>query len=104
MALIRYATGRWTWEKKAGNYWTIVVVFYLIPGLNLLDGIRNIVEDVDVFAMGELAMKNRIMDLFVLHEENYPALTHGTKSQPSQLIMVNPHPTQEGTTNTRMGP
>lgn len=61
--------------KKTGNYSTIQGVFYLIPGLGLLEGLRKVEDDTGVFEMGELAVKYRTVELYVLHNETGPSLT-----------------------------
>ncbi|KAL2940259.1 Leishmanolysin-like peptidase [Bienertia sinuspersici] len=56
--------------KKCGNYSTIIDVFYLVPSISLLEGLRKVADDSAVIAIGDLVMKYRTLDLYVLHEEH----------------------------------
>ncbi|KAL2893750.1 Thrombospondin-4 [Bienertia sinuspersici] len=61
--------------------------------MGMEEGLRNVVNDNDVRAMGEIVGKSRSLDLFVLHEESGPTLslaaqpkfTVGQPSKPKKL-------------------
>ncbi|KAL2894767.1 DNA translocase FtsK [Bienertia sinuspersici] len=79
--------------KKAGPYDFVNGVYYQIPMMGMEEGLRNVVNDNDVRAMGEIVGKSRSLDLFVLHQEIGPTLslaaqpkfTVGQPSKPKKL-------------------
>uniref|UniRef100_A0A803KXD8 PB1-like domain-containing protein n=1 Tax=Chenopodium quinoa TaxID=63459 RepID=A0A803KXD8_CHEQI len=58
--------------KKCGQYNAIDGLFYLVPGMYLVDGIRRIGGDAEVIEMGQLLFHNRSLELYVKHTNNYP--------------------------------
>ncbi|KMS65583.1 hypothetical protein BVRB_034500, partial [Beta vulgaris subsp. vulgaris] len=63
--------------KKCGTYRVIDKIFYLIPGKTLDDGLRIVYRDKEVLEMGEIAMKSRCIDLYVLHGVDEPQVVEG---------------------------
>ncbi|KAL2940997.1 Replicase polyprotein 1a [Bienertia sinuspersici] len=61
--------------KKAGPYDFVNGVYYQIPMMGMEEGLRNVVNDNDVRAMGEIVGKSRSLDLFVLHQEIGPTFS-----------------------------
>ncbi|KAL2942453.1 Cortactin-binding protein 2 [Bienertia sinuspersici] len=60
---------------ESGQYETVSGVYYLIPGLAMAEGLRKVVDDGSVIEMGELALKYRTIDLYVLHQSDDPCLS-----------------------------
>lgn len=60
--------------KKCG-YSEISGIYYLVPGMSLANGLRKIVGDPEVFDMGEIVMKCRCIDVYVLHSPEEPQLS-----------------------------
>ncbi|KAL2894817.1 Antiviral helicase SKI2 [Bienertia sinuspersici] len=53
--------------KKCGCYNLIEEIYYLIPGLNLDNGLRKVYTDKEVLEMAAIVNKNRAIDLYVVH-------------------------------------
>ncbi|KMS94659.1 hypothetical protein BVRB_016540, partial [Beta vulgaris subsp. vulgaris] len=60
--------------KESGPYETVHGVFYQVPGLDMQQGLRKVVDDKDVREMAEITIKNRAVHLYVLHQESDPNL------------------------------
>uniref|UniRef100_A0A803M6I5 PB1-like domain-containing protein n=1 Tax=Chenopodium quinoa TaxID=63459 RepID=A0A803M6I5_CHEQI len=54
---------------KCGDYIKIAALYYLVPGKSLADGLRKIAGDAEVLEMGEIVMKHRSIDVYVLHSD-----------------------------------
>uniref|UniRef100_A0A803MGQ6 PB1-like domain-containing protein n=1 Tax=Chenopodium quinoa TaxID=63459 RepID=A0A803MGQ6_CHEQI len=61
--------------KKCGDYSDIAGLYFLVPNLSLADGLRKITEDAEVLEMGEIVMKHRSVDVYVLHSREEPHLS-----------------------------
>ncbi|KAL2922604.1 GTPase-activating protein BEM3 [Bienertia sinuspersici] len=53
--------------KECGCYNLIEEIYYLIPGLNLDNGLRKVYTDKEVLEMAAIVNKNRAIDLYVVH-------------------------------------
>uniref|UniRef100_A0A803L2T9 PB1-like domain-containing protein n=1 Tax=Chenopodium quinoa TaxID=63459 RepID=A0A803L2T9_CHEQI len=60
---------------KCGDYINIVALYYLVPGKSLADGLRKIAGDAEVLEMGEIVMKHRSIDVYVLHSDKEPQVS-----------------------------
>uniref|UniRef100_A0A803MN27 PB1-like domain-containing protein n=1 Tax=Chenopodium quinoa TaxID=63459 RepID=A0A803MN27_CHEQI len=60
---------------KCRDYINITALYYLVPRKSLADGLRKIAGDVEVLEMGEIVMKHRSIDVYVLHSVEEPQLT-----------------------------
>lgn len=52
---------------KSGNYSEVDKVYYKLDGKTLMEGLRCVENDAGVFEMGQLAIKNRSLDVYVKH-------------------------------------
>ncbi|KNA10345.1 hypothetical protein SOVF_145200, partial [Spinacia oleracea] len=53
--------------KKCGQYEKIAGLYYRVQGISLEDGLRQIFNDEEVAEIGELVVKCRTIELYVLH-------------------------------------
>lgn len=75
--------------KKCGDY-EIEGVFYLIPGLNLTNGLRKVNGDNECRDMIDLALKFRCVDVYIyhgLHKEPTISPTPAPKTQTHVDVM-----------------
>uniref|UniRef100_A0A803N1H8 PB1-like domain-containing protein n=1 Tax=Chenopodium quinoa TaxID=63459 RepID=A0A803N1H8_CHEQI len=61
--------------KKCGDYSNIAGLYYLVRGMSLADRLRKISGDAEVLEMGEIVMKHRSVDVYVLHSLKEPHLS-----------------------------
>ncbi|KAL2938836.1 Filamin A-interacting protein 1-like, partial [Bienertia sinuspersici] len=50
-------------------------MYYLVPGMSLENGLRKIIGDEEVLQMGEIAVKYRAVEAYLLHSEVEPNLS-----------------------------
>ncbi|KAL2937466.1 putative cytosol aminopeptidase [Bienertia sinuspersici] len=60
--------------KQCGEYEDIKGVYFLIPGLSLLNGLRMLCGDNEVVEFSRLATKYRCVDLYVCHKGDSPLI------------------------------
>ena len=49
-------------------------VYYLNQGKSLDEGLRRVYDDKEVLQMSEIVLRNRCIDLYVLHEVDEPKI------------------------------
>ncbi|KAL2942680.1 Proline--tRNA ligase cytoplasmic [Bienertia sinuspersici] len=60
--------------KSCGEYADVEGVYYLMPGMSLLEGLVKVFDDDEVRKMVEVGMKNKSIELFVQHGVQAPIL------------------------------
>ncbi|KAL2939828.1 Transposase for insertion sequence element IS1081 [Bienertia sinuspersici] len=82
--------------RKCGHD-NVLGMYYLVPGMSLENGLRKIIGDEEVLQMGEIAVKYRAVEVYLLHSEVEPNLS--PCEQPIQSIVSNPIQTEIGAKN-----
>ncbi|KAL2923150.1 Ribosome maturation factor RimP, partial [Bienertia sinuspersici] len=67
-------------------------MYYLVPGMSLENGLRKIIGDEEVLQMGEIAVKYRAVEVYLLHSEVEPNLS--PCEQPIQKNIVENPPSK----------
>ncbi|KAL2904744.1 Replicase polyprotein 1ab [Bienertia sinuspersici] len=68
--------------KKCGEYSGSCDLYYVVPGLSMLEGLRKIVDDRVVLEMGELAKQYRSIDVYMDQSVDGMCLTPVAKTTP----------------------
>ncbi|KAL2942089.1 Proteoglycan 4 [Bienertia sinuspersici] len=68
--------------KKCGEYSGSCDLYYVVPGLSMLEGLRKIVDDRVVLEMGELAKQYRSIDVYMGQSVDGMCLTPAAKTTP----------------------
>ncbi|KAL2904204.1 Phosphoenolpyruvate carboxylase [Bienertia sinuspersici] len=63
-----------SFATRCGDYGKIVGLFYLIPGLSLEGGLREVVCDPEVLELSALALEHRSIDIYVCHDKKLPSV------------------------------
>ncbi|KAL2935024.1 50S ribosomal protein L19 [Bienertia sinuspersici] len=69
--------------KSCGQYADVEGVYYLMPGMSLLEGLVKVFDDDEVRKMLEVGMNNRSIELFVQHGVQAPILIEPQTYEPS---------------------
>ncbi|KAL2928284.1 Cytokine receptor-like factor 1 [Bienertia sinuspersici] len=72
--------------KSCGEYADVEGVYYLMPGMSLLEGLVKVFDDDEVRKMVEVGMRNRSIELFVQHGVQAPILV-----EPQTYEAIPPH-------------
>ncbi|KAL2922877.1 Palmitoyltransferase ZDHHC2 [Bienertia sinuspersici] len=70
--------------KECGNYTHIESIHYLLPGLGFDKGLRRVYNDDEVREMGDLILKVRCLELFVVEGKAQSMPTSNSNSVPKQ--------------------
>ncbi|KAL2940963.1 Na(+)-translocating NADH-quinone reductase subunit F [Bienertia sinuspersici] len=71
--------------KRCGEYADVEGVYYLMPGMSLLEGLVKVFDDDEVRKMVEVGTKNRSIELFVQHGVQAPILIEPQTYEASPL-------------------
>ncbi|KAL2925814.1 UDP-N-acetylglucosamine--N-acetylmuramyl-(pentapeptide) pyrophosphoryl-undecaprenol N-acetylglucosamine transferase [Bienertia sinuspersici] len=78
--------------EKYGASTDALKIYYLMPGIDFVSGLRSVYDDNEVRTVGEVLMKSRCIDLYVVGDGK--ELDFLTSNQPSQTVfnVVNAQP------------